>query len=133
MSDLEEKRREQILRYLDKHGVVDKDSGLDAQRKNLKRFVEKNKRNYRITLDLHGKTQQQAESMIRGAVQRCRRQGINQLLIIHGRGHHSPGEGGVLKQLVRIMLSHELRPYIRSYAPARPKDGGAGATLVRVY
>ncbi len=134
MSDLEKKRHEQILRFLDKYGVVDKDSRTNEQQKRLKPFVEKRKRSYRLTLDLHGKTQEQAESMIRASIRRCRNRGINQLLIIHGQGLHSRSEeGGVLKNLVKMMLAHELRPYIRSYAPASPRDGGAGATLVRVF
>jgi DNA-nicking Smr family endonuclease len=123
---------DEILRYLDEHGVVDKDR--DAGAKRAQKAASKGRHRVpRQTLDLHGLNSQTAALRVRGAIERCRDHGIAELLIIHGHGLHSnPNEGPVLKDTVLNLLDRELRSQIRSYSPALPKDGGAGATLVKI-
>ncbi|MBD3346521.1 MAG: hypothetical protein GF401_15815 [Chitinivibrionales bacterium] len=133
MTEKKRSDREEILRHLDKYGVVDKDS-LRFSRKNRRRpgRTGRRQRNREI-LDLHGLTEEQAAVHVRASIERCKENGIAQVLIIHGKGYHStPGEGPVLKKLVRTMLDHELRSIIRDWIPALPRDGGEGATVVRL-
>ncbi|MBD3316505.1 MAG: DNA mismatch repair protein MutS [Chitinivibrionales bacterium] len=123
---------EEILRYIDQHGVVDKDKSL-ARRgvKGGSRRSRGKKRSDREVLDLHGLITEEAERRVRMAVDRCRRRGIYELLIIHGRGYHSGEAGPVLKKMVRRMLAIELCHLIRDFVTASPRDGGGGATIVR--
>jgi DNA-nicking Smr family endonuclease len=124
---------EEILRYLDEYGIFDKDrQGLAAPRTRRGRGVPK-KHLSRRTLDLHGKTVVQAVSMLRQAISRCSENGEKELLVIHGQGHHSDhNEGPVLKLAVRDLLETELQSVIRDYGTAARRDGGDGATLVRL-
>jgi DNA-nicking Smr family endonuclease len=56
---------------------------------------------------------------------------VKEILVIHGKGYHSKSESGpVLKGLVNQMLENELHYIIRSFASAKIKDGGDGATVV---
>jgi DNA-nicking Smr family endonuclease len=120
---------EQILRYLDEHGVVDKDKGRSGHAGGGQRGVKRQHKHE--TLDLHGLTEEQADSAVTTVVQRCRAQGVRTLLIIHGRGYHSdPLEGPVLKRLVVRLLEYPLRECIREFRPAPPDKGGEGATVV---
>lgn len=120
---------DEILSFLDTHGVVDKDSLEMLQRK--RKNSNSRKRTSRFVLDLHGMKSDKAESRIRTVLQDCRNKNIRELLIIHGKGYHSdPAEGPVLKKLVRDMLEGELRNSVRDFRTALPKDGGEGATLV---
>lgn len=123
---------EEILSYIGKYGVVNKDAQKHGSKKtaNTKKKVSR-KRNPRERLDLHGFNSTEASIHFRNAVHRCRDKGIKELLVIHGIGYHSSLSGGpVLKQLVKQMLENELNLNIRDYRTALPKDGGDGATLV---
>jgi DNA-nicking Smr family endonuclease len=129
-----EDHSDDILRYLDTHGVVDKDAVFGRKKK--KRGTGGRKRGARArreVLDLHGDRADTAEMRLREAVHRCHRRGMKELLIIHGQGLHSdPSEGPVLKRLVRTMLEHELAPFVTDIIPARPREGGGGAVVVRL-
>jgi DNA-nicking Smr family endonuclease len=127
------KASSEILRHLDRHGVIDKDKDRPraphAQRKNISRG---RRGGSRATVNLHGQTEEAAERTLRDWISQCRQTGIAELLVIHGRGLHSdPVGGGILRTLVRMMLENELSPFIRSFSVASPRDGGEGATLVR--
>jgi hypothetical protein len=84
-------------------------------------------------VDLHGLTKKEAfeavcQSVMKGIARRCR-----VLLVITGKGPLSTvcEGGGVLKRSLPEWLEDPLlRPFIASYAPARPCDGGGGAFYV---
>ncbi|NLW32223.1 MAG: Smr/MutS family protein [Fibrobacter sp.] len=123
------KQINKILEYIDRHGVVDKDSIM--QRKPNVKKIRTRKRAPRITLDLHGMKTIEAQQKVRLTFESSRNKGIREILIIHGRGFHSdPNEGPVLKKLVREMLENELRSLVLKFQTAVPRDGGEGATLV---
>jgi len=123
------KQINKILEYIDRHGVVDKDSIM--QRKPNVKKIRTRKRAPRITLDLHGMKTIEAQQKVRLTFESSRNKGIREILIIHGRGFHSdPNEGPVLKKLVREMLENELRSLVCKFQTAVPRDGGEGATLV---
>lgn len=118
--------REEILRYLDSHGVVNKDQGRTPRNRNATGKGT-------FSLDLHGYTQEQAAVKLRTTISRCRHRGIRTLLVVHGQGYHShPDEGPVLKKMVRDMLQGELESIVADWKPGAPSQGGDGATVVRL-
>jgi DNA-nicking Smr family endonuclease len=124
--------RQRILRFIEEHGVHNK----DARRRSRVRIGSHRKgggeraARHRATLDLHGLTQDQAAHRLRMALERCRRNGVRSVLVIHGQGLHSNTDGAVLRELVRVMLDGECRELVRSYKTAPPRLGGDGATVV---
>lgn len=121
----------EILAHMERHGVINKDG---KRRKNHKpKKHSKRKGRLRYKLDLHGMTSDRAAVSVRSAVERCKRQGISEILIVHGWGMHSKGTPPVLKQLVRDMLENELCRQISSFRAASFDEGGEGATVVRLF
>lgn len=121
----------EILRYIEEHGVKDKDKDRKKNKTVRKNKTQKRKKSYRTVVDLHGKTGDEAVIILRREIAESKKKGISVLLVIHGQGHHSPlHEGPVLKNLVHTMFLHEFAPYIRNFRTALPRDGGAGATEV---
>lgn len=129
---MEPDSRKKILRFLDEHGVSDKDKAAPSRRKKENSGIKKiGKRGLRKTIDLHGMSSANAEHALVLSMEECRKKGIRELLVIHGRGQHSdPSEGGVLKKLVRECLEYRYALSVRGFSTALPKDGGEGATLV---
>lgn len=79
-------------------------------------------------LDLHGATRQEAQPRLEQFVLESRRRGLRCVLIVHGRGLHSPGGVPVLKeQLKTWLLQGPLAPCTMAFCGARASDGGAGA------
>lgn len=128
--------RERIVRYLDEHGVTDKDARAPAvrEKKPLNSGMEKTRKGlFRKVIDLHGMTVDHAEARLLRTMEACAAAGIKELLVIHGWGRHSnPAEGGVLKKMVRDALEHRYTSMVREYKSALPREGGDGATLVRL-
>ncbi|MBN1128835.1 MAG: Smr/MutS family protein [Chitinispirillaceae bacterium] len=123
---------EDILSYLTNHGVQDKDLQPPRARVFGKPQIKKGKGGIpRMTIDLHGKTAEEASRSLRAMVETCREHGVKELLVIHGKGHHSNmNEGPVLKNMVRAMLENELRLRVKQFRTAPSREGGDGATLV---
>ena len=124
---------EDILSYLDAHGTRNKDVvAREPVKSAFHRSVEKRKGGVlRQTVDLHGLTSDEASRRLRAAVESCHDHGIKELLVIHGKGHHSMnGEGPVLKNMVNQMLDSELRLQVKDSRGGLPREGGEGVTLV---
>jgi len=133
MMNENEKSGDEILEYMRRHGVFDKDaSGILAQKKKSKsRDRYRRFATHRAILDLHGLKYDEAVVRIHAAFEDCNAKGIRELLIIHGQGFHSsPQEGPVLKKLVLDMIENEFRSVVKDFRTAVPKDGGEGATVV---
>ena len=93
-------------------------------------------------LDLHGMTQAQAHTRLRGFVEQSALAGKRCVLVITGKG--APvGERetlrgaavgrGVLREMTPNWLSGgDISRYIVGYQPALPRDGGNGALYVRL-
>ena len=121
--------REEILSWLETHGVDDKDRRAEAG-KRLARIMHAPQKK-RLTLDLHGLKSDEAERKIVQAIDICHAEGIRELLVIHGRGLHSGElETPVLKTLVRSLLDGRLKERMRTWRPAHPDEGGEGATVI---
>ena len=79
--------------------------------------------------DLHGMTRDEAAAALARFVADARGAGHRTLLVIHGRGTHTPEGRAVLRTFVLRWLR---RAEVLAFASAPPRLGGAGATLVRL-
>jgi DNA-nicking Smr family endonuclease len=82
-------------------------------------------------IDLHGLTAAEAERKLHLFCERNRGSRRCVVLVVHGRGTHSAGGRGVLRDQIGAWLSHPpLAHQVLCFATARQRDGGAGATYV---
>jgi DNA-nicking Smr family endonuclease len=127
-----------IFQYLDRYGIKDKDAIAQQQKNTMGRkknsaALQTRRGVMRKRLDLHGMTIDRALPVLRQAIEECENTGIGELLVIHGYGlHSSPAGEGVLKKAVLDFLEKRRDPRIRDYTQAMNRDGGVGATLVRI-
>lgn len=89
--------------------------------------LRKGKMPVEAILDLHGMTQDQAHSALKGFVSRAFEQQKRCVLVITGKGLRSDGDG-VLKTRLPLWLSLEpLCNMVLQSTPAHKKHGGGGA------
>ena len=77
------------------------------------------------TLDLHTFAPNEVKDVVAEYVRECRRRGIVELRIVHGKGT------GVLRRQVHAVLAR--LPEVASFALAAEDGGSWGATLVRLH
>ena len=83
------------------------------------------------TLDLHGMSVEKAEAAVRSFCAGARGTVARTVLVIHGKGLHSPAGQPVLRDEVAEWLSTApLARDVLCFATARPKHGGSGAMYV---
>ena len=81
-------------------------------------------------LDLHGLGADAARRALHGELTAAFGEGVRCVLVVHGRGLHSR-EAGVLRDALPGWLADPaLEDRVLAFAPARPADGGAGASYV---
>lgn len=82
-------------------------------------------------IDLHGLRVDEARDDLLQFIDEHRKKGHRCLLIVHGRGNHSPdGEPVLKRRLISWLTQGFLQKEILAFATARPHDGGTGATYV---
>ena len=82
-------------------------------------------------LDLHGKTSTDAERDLIAFLAKQRANGERCVLVIHGKGAHSPGGRGVLRGEMAAWLSEgRASEHVGAFATALEEDGGGGAMYV---
>jgi len=82
-------------------------------------------------IDLHGLTEQDAETEVTNFLLESFRNGLRCVLIVHGRGLNSPESLAVLKEGLPQWLNRgRVRKLVLAFATARSYDGGTGATYV---
>lgn len=96
-----------------------------------KKTPRQKRRNYRRmkpqeVLDLHGYNIVSAKVELDDFISRCRKKKIEKILIIHGKGLHSPEGEAVLRSAVKHELS--VSPYIGEIGHPSEREGGVGAT-----
>jgi DNA-nicking Smr family endonuclease len=74
------------------------------------------------TLDLHTFDPKDVKDLVAGYLDECRKRGIFEVRIIHGKGV------GALRETVRSILVK--LPSVRSFRTAGERAGGWGATIV---
>lgn len=103
------------------------------------RLVAQRRLPVEASLDLHGMTQRQAMAALKRFLTRAHGEGAACVIVITGKGKPaSTGEDGVLgarrgvlkERFLEAVESDPLRPLIARVAPAKPKDGGAGAFYI---
>jgi DNA-nicking Smr family endonuclease len=82
-------------------------------------------------VDLHGLRREEARAALEQFIQRARVAGHRCVLVVTGRGLHSPDSLPVVKSTVQAALTHG-RParQVLAFCSARPQDGGVGAVYV---
>ena len=84
-----------------------------------------------VSCDLHGRGVHEARARVEEIVQRSRERGERCLLLVHGRGNHSPGGEGILRGEMAAWLSQgSASVHVAAFATALPDDGGDGALYV---
>jgi DNA-nicking Smr family endonuclease len=82
-------------------------------------------------LDLHGMSVQQARSQLELFLRTMRSRGERCVLVIHGKGEHSPQGTGALRGEISAWLSQSgASEHVAAFATARGADGGEGAVYV---
>jgi DNA-nicking Smr family endonuclease len=85
------------------------------------------------TLDLHGMNQREARDALVGFVRQCHKRGLTVLCVIHGKGQHSDGGVGVLRDLVLDTLTQSAAAtLVLAFATAPETLGGTGALLIEL-
>ncbi len=105
-----------------------KDESYGEQLKNRRR--QKKSVKPQEELDLHGMTSDEALMRLKSFIEGSRRMGLEQVLIIVGKGNHSEGGKSVLHPIVETWLKGEGKTQTSKYKNAPPKLGGSGAILV---
>ncbi len=80
------------------------------------------------TLDLHGCTRAEARPMLEAFLHDCREDGLDSLLIIHGKGWRSEGFKPVLKTALNQWLPRYT--HVVAFCSAKIIHGGTGALYV---
>ncbi len=75
-------------------------------------------------LDLHSFKPQDIPSVVEEYLEECRRSGIVQVRLIHGKG------AGVQRAIIRSLV--DKNPSVISFEDAPAEAGGWGATIVRL-
>lgn len=82
-------------------------------------------------LDLHGLAIGDARGKLEGFLRTTRARGERCVLVIHGKGEHSPQGLGVLRGEIAAWLSQAPpSEHVAAFATARETDGGEGAVYV---
>ena len=82
-------------------------------------------------LDLHGRTLAEGRAELDAFLRTTRGRGERCVLVIHGKGAHSPGGTGMLRGEIAAWLSQGPScEHVAAFATARDSDGGEGAIYV---
>lgn len=84
-----------------------------------------------LRCDLHGLTAHEARAKLEDVLPRARQRGERVLLVIHGKGHNSPGGRSVLRGEMAAWLSQgTASASVAAFTTALDDDGGEGALYV---
>jgi len=78
-------------------------------------------------IDLHGFTVEEAQTELDRFLEESVSLGKRKVLIIHGKGLHSDGDGRLREMSRKMLAEHHL---VGSTGTADHRDGGSGATWV---
>lgn len=82
-------------------------------------------------IDLHGMVAAEAKAQIELFLRTMRARGERCVLVIHGKGEHSPRGHAVLRGEISAWLSQgSSSEHVAAFATASPEDGGEGAVYV---
>lgn len=82
-------------------------------------------------LDLHGRTTSESREVLQMFLREKRERGERCVLVIHGKGAHSPGGVGILRGEISAWLSQgPPSTHVAAFTTALESDGGEGALYV---
>ncbi len=82
-------------------------------------------------LDLHGHRASEAQAALSKFLAEKRARGERCVLVVHGKGEHSPGGHGVLRGEISAWLSQgRASEHVAAFSTATDHDGGEGAIYV---
>lgn len=82
-------------------------------------------------LDLHGLGAQEARQSVEAFIKKRAQDGDRVILVVHGKGSHSPRGHGVLRGEIAAWLSQgRASRHVAAFATAPDDHGGSGAVLV---
>jgi len=111
----------------DKDRIIDADNGGEEGLRPSERRRVLREKAPDATLDLHGLTRDEAWDRLTLFINDAKRQKLEKVLVVHGKGNHSPGEA-VLKKTTREFI--ERCPNAGESGKADARRGGSGATWV---
>lgn len=82
------------------------------------------------SIDLHGLRAQPARRRLHAELASAFEEGARCVLVVHGRGLHSKQAAVLRDALPGWLADPALEGRVLAFAPARPADGGAGASYV---
>ncbi len=125
-----------ILDTWERHQPLSKTLKLESEDESEKKFPVPQYRKGTVKgfeaqeeLDLHGLKRNEAQERLREFLNDAVAEHLTRLLVIHGKGLHSPQES-VIPHLVRDELSHS--PWVQEYGDAERRLGGTGATWIKL-
>ncbi len=121
------KKNTDMNAWLNKYGVVDKDSLVKEYKITKASQSHTSAKNLPIdaTIDLHNFTQEAAWQHLESFIKTCKAKGLKKVLIIHGKGTHSQGDP-VLGRMVRLFI--EQSSMLGASGHPKAVLGGSGAT-----
>ncbi|MDR2111369.1 MAG: Smr/MutS family protein [Spirochaetaceae bacterium] len=124
----EERRTDPLTAWLRTNEIYDKDA---AREEGIQSAAERRRRLLRkrpdAAIDLHGLTRDEAWKALEDFFQNARRRKFEKLLLIHGKGNHSPGDA-ILKRTCREVI--ERCPFDGDSGCGWAESGGTGSTWV---
>lgn len=115
--------------------VPDKEAFLDREAPSGRAIEKRKLRKKQVvatddTLDLHGLTRDVALHRLAQFIARAFTKNLRAVLVITGKGKHSPGEVGVLRTAVEEWVLYRGGRFVHAYAEAPRMMGGAGAFIL---
>ena len=84
-------------------------------------------------LDLHGMTQREAHDAVVAFVRGSHKRGLTVICVVHGKGQHSEGGLGVLREaVVDALIGSGAAPAVYAFCSAPEVLGGSGALLIEL-
>ncbi len=111
-------------------GTVIEGRRLDVDPRELRRLRQQR---YAVDgkLDLHGTAAEDARAAVARFVARRRREGDRAVLVIHGKGKHSPRGQAILRGEIGAWLSQGAAArHVLAFASVADPDGASGAVMV---
>jgi len=82
-------------------------------------------------IELHGVREEAARRTLKPRLESASNRGLRCVLVIHGQGRHSGTGEAILRDSLPDWLSTApIERFVLAFAPAPPRLGGGGATLV---
>ena len=81
-------------------------------------------------VDLHGMNVETAQASFNRFMRRAIQSGKRTVLVVHGRGHRSPGRPVLKRNLFNWLTRAPWKRWVIAFTSARSCDGGTGATYV---